>query len=119
MLTISIHFEQYRLDCRAMSEPAPVSDIGSAEVGTSDQQEPKRRRRSGWDVQVPPSASTSVEPNAEYLQQQAQQALLAQQLALQKAQQAIALQAIQKTLASTLGGINANLPKPGCRVYIG
>jgi predicted house-cleaning NTP pyrophosphatase (Maf/HAM1 superfamily) len=78
------------------------------------QPEPKRRRRSGWDVQAPASASTT-EVDEEFLKQQAQQAMVAQQLAMQKAQQLLAQQALQRTL----GGIAINLPKPGCRIYVG
>jgi predicted house-cleaning NTP pyrophosphatase (Maf/HAM1 superfamily) len=77
-----------------------------------EQPEPKRRRRSGWDVQTP---APNTEVDEAFLKQQAQQALLAQQLALQKAQQAIAQQALQRSL----GVIAVNLPKPGCRVYVG
>lgn len=79
-----------------------------------DQPQTKRRRKSGWDVQTPADAP-AAQPDEELLKQQAQQALLAQQLALQKAQQIIAQQAIQKTL----GGLAVSLPKPGCRVYVG
>ena len=99
-----IHF----LDQLAAMSDAPVRD----EV----QQEPKRRRKSGWDVSTTPSA-TVVDDS--YIQQQAQVALLAQQLALQKAQQVIAQQAVQKTLQTTLGGITAQFTKPGCRIYVG
>ena len=105
-----------------------------AETGDGQvQQESKRRRRSGWDVQVPitaavatPATSSSTAasstgpfvPDEAYIQQQAQQALLAQQQALQKAHQMIAQQAIQKTFASGIGGMT-QLSKPGCRIYIG
>lgn len=89
---------------------------------SADQPEPKRRRRSGWDVQVPvASASASASASSEstvdeaLVKQQALEALQAQQIAVQKAQQLIAQQAIQKSL----GGIVANLPKPGCRIYVG
>jgi hypothetical protein len=50
-----------------------------------------------------------------FIQQQAQIALVAQQMAMQKAQQVLAQQAIQKTF----GVIATQLPKPGCRVYVG
>lgn len=79
-----------------------------------EQPEPKRRRRSGWDVQTAPTAA-SEQVNEELLKQQAQQALMAQQIALQKAQQVIAQQALQKTLS----GINIHIPKPGSRIYVG
>ena len=59
---------------------------------STEQQAPKRRRKSGWDVQTPVE-STSAPSNEALLQQQAQQAMLAQQLALQKAHQLIAQQA--------------------------
>lgn len=82
------------------------------------QPETKRRRKTGWDIQAPPSSSAgSVD---EYVQQQAQLALLAQQLALQKAQQLIAQQELLKNLQTTIGGIAAQFTsKPGCRVYVG
>ena len=80
---------------------------------STEQQAPKRRRKSGWDVQTPVE-STSAPSNEALLQQQAQQAMLAQQLALQKAHQLIAQQALQKTF----GGISM-ISKPGCRIYVG
>lgn len=89
-----------------------------SEAPRDGEQEPKRRRRSGWDVQTP-AAAPGQQVDEAFLQQQAQIALQAQQIAIQKAQQLIAQQAIQKTLATTLGGITANLPKPGCRIYVG
>ncbi len=81
------------------------------------QPETKRRRKTGWDIQAPPAAVGEVD---EYVQRQAQLALVAQQMALQKAQQLIAQQAIQKSLQTAIGGIAAQFTaKPGCRVYVG
>lgn len=81
-----------------------------------DEPDAKRRRRTGWDIQAPASGLDTDQ----YVQQQAQQALIAQQLALQKAQQIIAQAAIQKSLQTTIGGIAAQFTnKPGCRIYIG
>ena len=84
-----------------------------------EQPEPKRRRRSGWDVQVPVVSSSEATSapvvDQALVKQQAAEAYQAQQIAIQKAQQLIAQQAIQKSL----GGIAANLPKPGCRIYVG
>ena len=77
-----------------------------------EEPETKRRRRTGWDIQAPAGGLDA--------EQHAQQALIAQQLALQKAQQIIAQAAIQKSLQTTIGGIAAQFTnKPGCRIYIG
>jgi len=82
------------------------------------QPETKRRRKTGWDIQAAPSSA--VGEVDEYVQRQAQLALVAQQMALQKAQQLIAQQAIQKSLQTAIGGIAAQFTaKPGCRVYVG
>ena len=129
-----------------MSEDISVANTTTSET---EAQSSKRRRRSGWDIQTPadipppvgisynvsPLSSSAVNTSSSsgfvqpvslqdpaYLLQQAQlaqvaqQSLLNQQLQLAQ-QQALLIQ--NRALNPLLGGMGAQLPKQGCRIYVG